>query len=151
MDALIPTTDVLVVGAGISGLVAATELQRAGLRVLVLDKESAAVLEVTRPLAVRLQRLVRLYGGLDPAELAEATVRISRRLGPQRTATALAAIGEGNWALAAEQMLDYYDRCYDHELGRRSISHLGTLDLNDLDDDAAAECLLRHGSAQGAA
>ena len=113
--------------------------------------QTAPVLEVSRPLGVRLQRLVRLYGGLDPAELAEATVRISRRLGPQRTATALAAIGEGNWSLAAEQMLDYYDRCYDHELGRRSLSHLGTLDLNDLDDDAAAECLLRHGCAQGAA
>jgi renalase len=38
MDAPIPTADVLVVGAGISGLVAAAELRRAGLRVLVLDK-----------------------------------------------------------------------------------------------------------------
>jgi renalase len=38
MDAPIPTADMLVVGAGISGLVAAAELRRAGLRVLVLDK-----------------------------------------------------------------------------------------------------------------
>ena len=38
MDATEPTTDVLVIGAGIAGLIAAGELQRAGRRVLVLDK-----------------------------------------------------------------------------------------------------------------
>lgn len=38
MDATEQTTDVLVIGAGIAGLIAAGELQRAGRRVLVLDK-----------------------------------------------------------------------------------------------------------------
>ena len=32
------TADVLVIGAGVAGLTAAAELQRAGCRVLVLDK-----------------------------------------------------------------------------------------------------------------
>lgn len=113
--------------------------------------QTAPVLEVSRPLSVRLERLVAVYGSLDPAELAEATERISRRLGPQRTAIALSAIAEGNWSLAAAQMLDYYDRCYDHELGRRSLRPLGSLDLGALGDDAAAECLLARGVAPGAA
>jgi predicted NAD/FAD-dependent oxidoreductase len=38
MDATEQTTDVLVIGAGMAGLMAASELQRAGRRVLVLDK-----------------------------------------------------------------------------------------------------------------
>ena len=38
MDATGQTTDVLVIGAGMAGLMAAAELQRAGRRVLVLDK-----------------------------------------------------------------------------------------------------------------
>jgi renalase len=38
MDATEQTTDVLVIGAGMAGLIAAAELQRAGRRVLVLDK-----------------------------------------------------------------------------------------------------------------
>lgn len=38
MDATEQTTDVLVIGAGMAGLMAAAELQRAGRRVLVLDK-----------------------------------------------------------------------------------------------------------------
>ncbi len=113
--------------------------------------QTAPVLEVNRPVSVRLERLVAVYGTLDPAELAEATERISRRLGPQRTAIALAAIGQGDWSLAAAQMLEYYDRCYDHELARRSLSQLGSLDLGALEDDAAAECLLAHGVEPGTA
>ena len=38
MDATEQTTEVLVIGAGMAGLIAAAELQRAGRRVLVLDK-----------------------------------------------------------------------------------------------------------------
>ena len=38
MDATEQKTDVLVIGAGMAGLIAATELQRAGRRVLVIDK-----------------------------------------------------------------------------------------------------------------
>lgn len=38
MDATEPITDVLVIGAGMAGLIAAAKLQRAGRRVLVLDK-----------------------------------------------------------------------------------------------------------------
>ncbi|WP_411869569.1 tRNA 2-selenouridine(34) synthase MnmH [Vulcanococcus limneticus] len=83
--------------------------------------QSAPLLEVVRPLEERLRQLVAVYGAQDPEELAEATRRIARRLGPQRTAAALAAIAEGDWAAACRQMLDYYDRCYDHELERHVL------------------------------
>jgi len=41
MDATEQTTDVLVIGAGMAGLIAAAELQRAGHHVLVLDNGHA--------------------------------------------------------------------------------------------------------------
>jgi tRNA 2-selenouridine synthase len=78
--------------------------------------KQAPVLEVGRPLERRVEHLVSIYGAQDPQALAEATRRISRRLGPQRTAAALAAIEQGDWGTACRQMLDYYDRCYDHDL-----------------------------------
>ena len=106
--------------------------------------QEAPVLEITRPLPERLTRLVRLYGGLGQAELAQATERIARRLGPQRTALALAAIEAQDWAGAAEQMLDYYDRCYDHELARSHLSRIARLDLAGLDDEGAADALLQN-------
>jgi len=42
MNGMEQSTDVLVIGAGMAGLIAATELQRAGRRVLVLDKGRSA-------------------------------------------------------------------------------------------------------------
>ncbi|MEB3322051.1 MAG: tRNA 2-selenouridine(34) synthase MnmH, partial [Synechococcaceae cyanobacterium] len=75
--------------------------------------KQAPVLEISRPLEERLAQLVAVYGRQDPGELAAATRRIARRLGPQRTARALEAIGRRDWMEACRQMLDYYDRCYD--------------------------------------
>jgi tRNA 2-selenouridine synthase len=105
--------------------------------------QGAPLLEVRRPLEARVAHLVRLYGSQDPEGLAEATRRIARRLGPQRTAAALEAITAGDWAAACRPMLDYYDRCYDHELaGHAEVS---AVDLGESDPAAGAELLLAQG------
>ena len=86
---------------------------------LLQQMRQAALVDLQRPLTERVARLVSVYGAQEPQALQQATERISRRLGPQRTALAVAAIAEGDMATACEQMLDYYDRCYDHELTQR--------------------------------
>jgi len=116
--------------------------------------QSAPLLEIQRPMSQRLELLVSVYGRQDPESLAEATRRIAKRLGPQRTAAALEAIAERNWAGACLQMLDYYDRCYDHELQRRSTSpdavlSVSSVDLESLSTAAAADQLLASGLLQG--
>jgi tRNA 2-selenouridine synthase len=103
----------------------------------------APLLEVRRPLEVRVDHLVGLYGGQDPVGLADATRRIARRLGPQRTAEALAAIAAGDWAAACRSMLDYYDRCYDHELSRHP--RVASVALEALPPPAGAARLLELG------
>jgi len=103
---------------------------------------AAPVLEVQRPLEQRVAHLVTIYGSQDPQALAEATHRIAKRLGPQRTAAALEAIERADWAAACLQMLDYYDRCYDHELGQHRLS---TVELGQLSPAAAAQELLDRG------
>ena len=80
--------------------------------------QEAPVLEIQRNLNERVDQLVQVYGHQGGAALAEATQRISRRLGPQRTKEALDAIERKDWASACRATLDYYDRCYDHELER---------------------------------
>ncbi|MFM7311597.1 MAG: tRNA 2-selenouridine(34) synthase MnmH [Cyanobium sp.] len=105
----------------------------------------APVLEVRRPLQQRLDHLVTIYGVQDPDALAEATGRIARRLGPQRTTAALDAIARRDWATACAQMLDYYDRCYDHELRAHAVA---PVDLADLAPEAAAAVLLDGGLIQ---
>ncbi len=104
--------------------------------------KQAPVLEVRRPLEERLRLLVAIYGDHDRAALAEATRRISRRLGPQRTAIALEALERGDCAAAFLPMLDYYDRCYEHDLS----SHARTaVDLGDLPPGEAAALLMERG------
>jgi tRNA 2-selenouridine synthase len=112
----------------------------------------ARVLEVCRPLQERVRRLVAVYGREGAQALAEATCRISKRLGPARTAAALEAIERRDWPEACRQMLDYYDRCYDHELRRQGGgSPPARVDLEDWSEARAAEWLLGKGLIRGAA
>jgi tRNA 2-selenouridine synthase len=104
--------------------------------------QAAEVLEVQRPLEQRVEHLVAIYGVQEPQALAEATRRIGKRLGPQRTAIALEAIDHGDWGAACRQMLDSYDRCSDHELNQHRVS---TVELGSLSPAAAARELLERG------
>ena len=104
--------------------------------------QAAPALAVQRPLEQRVAQLVAIYGQQDPTALAEATQRIAKRLGPQRTALALEAIAAGDWAAACQPMLDYYDRCYDHDLSSHAVQ---TVELGDLAAAAAAAMLLERG------
>ena len=116
--------------------------------------QQAPLLEISRPLEERLSQLVEVYGVQDPQALSDATQRIARRLGPQRTAAALEAIEQRNWSEAARQMLDYYDRCYEHELERLrrgdQPQQLGSHHLSGLSAAAAAEQLLQCGAIEPA-
>lgn len=113
--------------------------------------QKAPLLEITRPVEERLDQLVAVYGVQDPEALADATQRIARRLGPQRTKTALDAIAERDWHGACAQMLDYYDRCYDHELEghgqAEQASQRERMDLAGLTAAEAAERLINSGAA----
>ena len=101
--------------------------------------QAAPVVEIQRPMQERVQQLVAVYGCQGQEALRQATERISRRLGPQRTTAALDAIARCDWAEACLQMLDYYDRCYDHELSRRSCSPVACLNLAGRSDADAAQ------------
>ena len=103
--------------------------------------QHAPVVELQRPAAQRVARLVRVYGSQGQTALQEATSRISKRLGPQRTALSLEAIASGDMASAAAHMLDYYDRCYDHELAQRRQAPLLQLQAEDHSDEDLARQL----------
>ena len=112
---------------------------------LFRQMQEAPVLEIQRSPNERVQQLVGVYGQQGQQALAEATSRISRRLGPQRTAQALKAIADQDWATACEAMLDYYDRCYDRELKRSPKRN--SLEVSGLNADQAAERMLDLGLA----
>ena len=80
--------------------------------------EQAPLVALQRPDPERLDHLLATYGPMPPQKLTEATRRIGKRLGPQRTQQAVEAIAAGNLRLACQVILDYYDRTYAHGLAR---------------------------------
>jgi len=104
--------------------------------------QRAPALEIARPLSERLERLVAVYGPQGVEPLREATLRIAGRLGPERTRLALEAIDQRDWAGACRRMLDYYDRCYDHDVQRRGGGPVPQLQVGGLGDAEAAGMVL---------
>ncbi|MGG6238983.1 tRNA 2-selenouridine(34) synthase MnmH [Nodosilinea sp. AN01ver1] len=86
---------------------------------LFAQMEAAPAVEVVRSLDERLDLLVDIYGEASTEELIEATERIRKRLGGDRTQSAIQHIQAGNLRAACTIILDYYDRAYRYDLERR--------------------------------
>jgi len=86
-------------------------------------------IEILRSESNRLDELIETYSIYKKEELQESVLRIKKRLGPQRTKTALESINNEKWDLVCRSVLDYYDKCYEFEkVGKTNIK---ILDLTD--------------------
>ena len=93
--------------------------------------KKAPILEIIKTKNERVENLVNIYSKNSQNELKEAVERIRKRLGPQRTKEAILAIEKKEWSKACIAMLDYYDRCYDYELGKtKNINSINLSGLN---------------------
>lgn len=108
---------------------------------LFQQMESAATVEVVRPVAERLDHLVDIYGAAAVEGLVQATQRIRKRLGGQRTQAAVDHIQQGRLREASAVILDYYDRAYRYDLERRQ-KVIPQVDITGLSPTAAAQKLL---------
>jgi tRNA 2-selenouridine synthase len=84
--------------------------------------EQAPVLELQRTLPERVAYLITLYGTAGTTALLEATQRIHKRLGSEKTQRIKAHIEAGDLGSAIEGVLSYYDKTYRYDLERRTVS-----------------------------
>ncbi|AAP99816.1 MULTISPECIES: tRNA 2-selenouridine(34) synthase MnmH [Prochlorococcus] len=110
---------------------------------IIRQMKKAPLLEVIRTKEERITRLVDEYSPHKNEDLKNATLRISKRLGPQRTKKALESIHKGNWREACLAMLDYYDKCYEYELEK--VIRKSSIDLSGLSNKHSAEKLIQLG------
>lgn len=82
---------------------------------------TAEVIKLVVPLEERVQFLVNEYGKLDKFFLSESTQRISKRLGPEQTKSALLAIEEERMTDFIRLVLVYYDKMYQVGQNKRAI------------------------------
>lgn len=103
---------------------------------------AAPVAFVDVPKAVRVQRLVAEYAGIDHNLLVEATARISKRLGGKVTKDALDALTHNDYATVADLTLDYYDKAYLHGLSQRDPATIHRLEVTNDNPAQTAQRLI---------
>jgi len=87
----------------------------------------------------RVASLTAEYGVLDKDFLVECTQRIGKRLGPEQTKHAIAAIKDDRMADFIKLVLVYYDKTYRAGLGKRLAGQVFPFEAhgNDINDIAA--------------
>ncbi len=103
---------------------------------------------VHMPAEERAERLVEAYGGFPPEQLAEAILRIRKRLGPQHCKAALEALAAGDLRAVALISLRYYDKAYQRDLECRSPDRLVPLSAHAGDLRDLAQRLQQHAREQ---
>ncbi len=97
--------------------------------------QAAPVVALMMSIETRMPRLLQEYT-LFPADQIEASViRISKRLGGDRTREALEAIRRGDYPTAIRITLEYYDRSYNYGLSKRPAGQVVYVET-DTDDVA---------------
>lgn len=104
-------------------------------------QESEEIALISEP-SVRLPRLVREYSVFPPARLRESVMKISKRLGGDRTTDALIAIDDGDFEKAASITLEYYDKAYYHSLRQHPSTLVYRLETGTDDPESNADMVL---------
>jgi tRNA 2-selenouridine synthase len=89
-------------------------------RPLWKQMRQAGVLNIQVPHEQRVEQLVAEYGSLNKDFLVECTKRIWKRLGPEQTQQAIAAIQENRMDDFVRLVLHYYDKTYSTGLQQRA-------------------------------
>jgi tRNA 2-selenouridine synthase len=103
---------------------------------LNMQKNPAVILLMN--IKTRLPRLIEEYSCYSSDELVSTVMKISKRLGGDRTKEATEAVQRGDFAKAIEITLHYYDKAYLFGLGRRQgkdIYYINT-DTDDIETNA---------------
>ena len=80
--------------------------------------QSAPVIALMMSIETRIPRLLREYASFPPEQIIASVMKISKRLGGDRTREALEAIRNGDFATAIRITLAYYDKSYNYSLSK---------------------------------
>lgn len=109
--------------------------------------QSSPVIALMMSIETRIPRLLREYASFPPEQTIASVMRISKRLGGDRTREAVEAIRKGDFATAIRITLEYYDKSYYYALSKRQERQVIYIET-DTDDVAvnAAKVLEAAGS-----
>lgn len=109
---------------------------------------AAPVAFVDVPKAVRIERLVQEYAGIDHNLLVEATLRIEKRLGGKALKDALTALEQQDYATVADLTLHYYDKAYLYGLSERDPQTVHAMPIQEDSPTETAHALIQWADTQ---
>ena len=81
--------------------------------------QSAPVVALMMSIETRIPRLLQEYTSFPPDQIEASVLRISKRLGGDRTREALEALKRDDYRTAIRITLEYYDKSYNYGLSKR--------------------------------
>lgn len=106
------------------------QLRNAPLYVVKIDDE------------VRIKKLLIDYGNADKEELAQAILKLEKRLGNEKMKEALQFLEEGNLEEVTKIMLRYYDKAYDHLLTQKETKEIHQINGEGITENQIIEKIL---------
>ena len=86
--------------------------------------QTAPVIALMMSVETRLPRLIEEYTTFPSDRIEASVIRISKRLGGDRTREALDALKRGDYGTAIRITLEYYDRSYNYGLSKRAAGQV---------------------------
>lgn len=101
---------------------------------------AAPVIALMMSIETRMPRLVREYTSFPVEDIIASVMKISKRLGGDRTREALEALKRGDYPSAIRITLEYYDKSYHYGLSKRPEGQV--IYINTETDDVAVNSAL---------
>jgi tRNA 2-selenouridine synthase len=108
--------------------------------------QAAPVIALMMSIDTRLPRLLQEYASFPAGQIIDSIVKISRRLGGDKTKLALEAVKTGDFPTAIRITLEYYDKSYNYGLSRRASGQVIFV-YTDTDDIALNAAKVREAAA----
>jgi tRNA 2-selenouridine synthase len=89
-----------------------------------LNMQKNPTIVLIMDVATRLPRLLEEYSCHSPEDLTASVLKISKRLGGEKTKEAIEAVQKSDFAKAIEISLQYYDRAYLYGLKRKETNKI---------------------------
>jgi len=99
---------------------------------------------INLPFEERLDYITKEYGIFSAADLEQSILRITKRLGPEQTKNAIAALKENDPRTAFWYCLHYYDKTYQYGLSTREKSQVTELDFDKMDIEKISKELVKN-------
>lgn len=101
--------------------------------------QAAPVVALMMSIETRMPRLLQEYTMFPAGQIEASVMKISKRLGGDRTREALEAVRRGDYPTAIRITLEYYDKAYSYSLSRRPAGQVVYVetDTDDVADNSA--------------